>query len=67
MFLLFCLLGPEAHAETGQVAITEGKQDHEHDEKGIMIKEDGQVNTRLNVTQHEEWDENDTTHNHPRK
>lgn len=38
MFLFISSLGPEAHAETGQISITEGKQDHEQDERCIMMK-----------------------------
>lgn len=57
------LLWSEAHAQTGQISVTEGKEDYEEDEPAIMMKEDRQVETRLNITQHEERDECETAHN----
>lgn len=51
----------KAHAEAGQVAITEGEEDDEEDEPAIVVEQDGQVMTRMNVTQHEKRDEEETT------
>lgn len=61
------LLWAVAHAETGQVAVTEGEDNHEDDEEAIMVEEDGQVETRLDVTQHEEGDEDQATQDKHRK
>lgn len=68
--MLFCvsfLLWSEAHAQAGQVSVTEGEEDHEEDEPAVMMEEDRQVETRVNVTQHEERDEDETTHDDHRK
>lgn len=51
------LLWSEAHTEAGQVTVSEGEEDHEDNEPGIMVEEDGQVVAGLNITQHEERDE----------
>ena len=56
-FLLWAI----AHAQTGQVSVTEGKQHHEDNEPGVMVEEDGQVEAGLDVTQHEERQEDDTS------
>ena len=61
------LLWSETHAEAGQVSITEGEDDHEEDEPAVMMEEDGQVETRLNITQHEERDEDEAAHDGHRK
>lgn len=66
-FVISFLLWSEAHAEAGQVSVTEGEDDHEEDEPAVMIEEDGQVETRLNITQHEERDEDETAHDGHRK
>lgn len=55
------LLRAVAHAQAGQVAVTEGKEDHEDDEDAVMMEEDGEVEPRLDVTQHEERDKNQAT------
>lgn len=34
------LLWSKAHAETGQVSITEGEDNHEEDEPAVMMEED---------------------------
>lgn len=60
-------LGAEAHAETGQVAVGKGEEDHEEDVPGVMGKEDGEVITRLNVAQHEEGDEDEPRRHQDRK
>lgn len=60
-------LGAEAHAETGQVAVGEGEEDHEEDVPGVMGEEDGEVITRLNVAQHEEGDEDEPRRHQDRK
>lgn len=52
-------LGAEAHAETGQVSVGEGEDDHEDDVPGVVAKEHGEVEARLNVAQHEERDEDE--------
>lgn len=52
-------LGPEAHAEAGQVAVGDGEEDHEDDVPGVMGEEDGQVVPGLHVAQHEQGDEDD--------
>ncbi|XP_037830705.1 cyclin-dependent kinase 15 isoform X1 [Kryptolebias marmoratus] len=56
-----------AHAEACQISVTEGKQDHKDDEKTIMVKKDGQMKSRLNVTQHEERDKDHPTYDGHRK
>lgn len=55
------LLRSEAHAQTGQVSVTEGEQHHEEDEPGVMVEEDGQVEAGLDVTHHEERDKQDAS------
>lgn len=57
------LLRSKAHAETGQVSVGEGEEDHEDDVPGIMVKPHREVVTRLNIAQHEERDE-DEPHTH---
>lgn len=52
-------LGPEAHAEAGQVAVGDGEEDHEDDVPGVMGEDDGQVVSGLHVAQHEKGDEDD--------
>lgn len=59
-------LWAKAHAKTGQISVREGEDGHEADEPAVMVKEDGKVDTRLDVTQHEEGHENQATHNHCR-
>ena len=54
--LVWSLLGSEAHAETGQVSVGEGEDDHEDDVPGVVAEQHGEVVTRLDVTQHEERD-----------
>lgn len=56
-------LWAKAHAETGQVAVTEGKEDHEDDVPGVVSEHHGQVVPGLHVTQDKEWHE-DHTCNH---
>lgn len=56
------LLWSIAHAQAGQVPITEGEDNHEDDEETIVVEEDWQVETRLHVTQHEERDEDQAAH-----
>lgn len=54
------LLGSKAHAEAGQVSIGKGEQDHEDDVPGIVAEPHGLGNhTRLDITEHEEGDEDD--------
>lgn len=53
------LLGSKAHAETGQVPIGEGEEDHEDDVPGVVVKWHREVVTRLDITQHEQRDEDD--------
>lgn len=60
-------LGAEAHAETGQVAVGKGEEDHEEDIPGIMGKKDGEVITWLNIAQHEEGDEDEPRRHQDRK
>ena len=48
------LLGPEAHAEAGQVSVTEAEQHHEEDVPGVVGEQHGQVGSRLDVAHHEE-------------
>lgn len=60
-------LGAEAHAETGQVAVGKGEEDHEEDVPSVMGKEDGEVITWLNVAQHEEGNEDEPCHHQDRK
>lgn len=63
--MYFCLhvddilyvLWSEAHAETGQVSIAEGEEDHENDVPGVVSEHHGQVVSGLNVTEHEERNE----------
>lgn len=52
-------LGAEAHAETGQVAVGEGEEDHEDDVPGVVLEDHAQVVARLHVAQHEERHEDD--------
>lgn len=61
------LLWAVAHAEARQVSVTKGKEDHEDDEEAIVVEEDWQVKTRLNVTQHEEGNEERSTQDTHRK
>lgn len=61
------ILWTKAHAEACQVSITEGEKNYEEDEPAVMMEEDGQVETRLNVTQHEKRNEDETTHDGHRK
>lgn len=63
----FFLLGSEAHAEAGQVSVGEGEDDHEDDVQGVVGKPHGEGVTRLDVTQHEERDEDDPQAHHDRK
>lgn len=42
-------LWAEAHAQASQVSVREGEEQHETDEPGVMVEEDGEVETRLNV------------------
>lgn len=56
--------GPEAHAETGQVAVGEGEDDHEDDVPGVVFEEDWHVEARVDVAEHEEWNEDETQNNH---
>lgn len=51
------VLWSEAHAETGQVSVTEGEEDHENDVPGVVSEHHGQVVSGLNVTEHEERNE----------
>lgn len=53
------LLGSKAHAQTGQVSIGEGEEDHEDDVPGVMGEQNWEVVAWSDVTQHEEWDEDD--------
>lgn len=55
------------HAEACQVPITEGKEDHEEDKEAVVMENDRQVGTRVNVAQHEERDEDQATPNGCRK
>lgn len=61
------LLRSVAHAEARQISITEGEQDHEDDEESVVVEKDGQMKTRLNVTQHEERNEEQPTTDGHRK
>lgn len=61
------VLWSKAHAQAGQVSVTEGEENHEDDEPAIVKKEDRQVKTRLNVTQHEERDEGEAANDEHRK
>lgn len=58
------LLGPEAHAKAGQVAIGDGEEDHEDDVPGVMREYDRQVVTGLHVAQHEKGDKDDSEGHH---
>lgn len=51
------VLWSEAHAETGQVSVAEGEEDHENDVPGVVSEHHGQVVSGLNVTEHEERNE----------
>lgn len=51
---LIISLWAEAHAQAGQVSVREGEEQHESDEPGVMVEEDGQVETGQNVAEHEE-------------
>lgn len=58
-------LWSEAHAQAGQVAIAEWKEDHEHDVPGVMSEQHGKVVPGLHVTQNEEDNEyNSSQHQH---
>lgn len=61
------LLWSKTHAQAGQVSVTEGEEDHEDDEPAVMLEENWQVDTRLNVAQHEEGHKDHTTRNDHRK
>lgn len=50
-------LGPEAHAETGEVAIGEGEGGHEDDEPGIVRKDHSQVAAGMDVAQQQQGHE----------
>lgn len=52
-------LWAKAHAEAGQVSVTEGKDDHEDDVPGVVSEHHGHVVPGLHVTQDEERHEND--------
>lgn len=52
-------LGAEAHAETGQVSVGEGEEDHEDDVPGVVGEDRGEAVARLHVAQHEERDEDE--------
>lgn len=67
MCVCVSLLGSKAHAETGQVPVGEGEEDHEDDVPGVMFKQHGEVVTRLHVAQHEEGDEDDPQTHQDRK
>lgn len=56
-------LWAKTHAETGQVAVTEGKEDHEDDVPSVVSEQHGQVVPGLHVTQDKEWYK-DHTRNH---
>ncbi len=51
------ILWSEAHAETGQVSVAEGEEDHEDDVPGVVSEHHGQVVSGLDVTEHEERNE----------
>lgn len=51
---LIVSLWAETHAQASQVSVGEGEEQHEPDEPGVVVEEDGQVEARLNVAQHEE-------------
>lgn len=61
------LLGSEAHAEAGQVSVGEGEDDHEDDVPGVVGEQNGEVLTRLDITQHEQRDEDDPQTHQDRK
>lgn len=61
------LLWTITHAEACQVPVTEGKEDHEEDKEAVVMENDWQVGTRVNVAQHEERDEDQATPNGCRK
>lgn len=65
--MLWHLLGSEAHAETGQVSVGEGEDDHEDDVQGVVFKHHGEVVTRLDIAQHEERYEDDSQTHQDRK
>lgn len=50
-------LGPEAHAETGEVAIGEGEGGHEDDEPGVVLEEHGQEPALADVAQQQQGHE----------
>lgn len=47
--LLIISLWAETHAQASQVSVREGEEQHEYDEPGVMVEEDREVETRLNV------------------
>lgn len=51
------LLWSEAHAETGQVSVAEGEEDHENDVPGVVSEQHRQCVSGLNVAEEEERDE----------
>lgn len=61
------LLGSKAHAETGQVSIGKGEEDHEDDVPGVVLKGHREVVTRLDITQHEQRDEDNSQTHQDRK
>lgn len=61
------ILWTVAHTEACQIPITEGEEDHVEDKEAVMMENDWQVGTRLNVAQHEERDEDQTTPDGHRK
>lgn len=62
------LLGSKAHAEAGQVSVGKGEKNHEDDVPGIMAEPHGLGNhTRLDITEHEEGDEDDPQAHEDRK
>ena len=61
------LLWAVAHAEACQVSITEGEENHEDDEETVMMEVNGQVESRLNITQHEKGDEDHAAQDGHRK
>lgn len=50
-------LWSEAHAETGQVSVAEGEEDHEDDVPGVVREQHRQVVSGLNVAEDEERNE----------
>lgn len=62
------LLGSKAHAEAGQVSVGKGEKNHEDDVPGIMAEPHCLGNhTRLDITEHEEGDEDDPQAHEDRK